>query len=204
MNIPTRQLPLGAGRRIPYDALVEYVESNGTGTGTAVVDTGYYPCDATTVYVDTLATADAMADFECAYVSEVDAFRLGAAANYGMFWDCGSGAGRWRITIASPTSNWWRGLRLRVSAGNRYLSEATTGYSVSASVVSFARKTRPLRMVARTGTRFYSGRIAESSVLIHDFTPCRVGTAGALYDRVSGTLFYSATSSPLIPGPDLP
>lgn len=56
-----------------------------------------------------------------------------------------------------------------------------------------------LAQTIRTG----GGRSANDAPA-RDLAPCRVGSAGALYDRVSGDVLYSATSTPLIPGPDLP
>ena len=50
--------------------------------------------------------------------------------------------------------------------------------------------------------RLSSLRVYAGSVLVRDLVPVRVGTAGALYDRVTGTVFRSATSTPLVAGPD--
>jgi hypothetical protein len=44
--------------------------------------------------------------------------------------------------------------------------------------------------------------IYENGIYIRDLVPVRVGTVGYLYDKVTGRLFGSATSTALVPGPD--
>ena len=50
--------------------------------------------------------------------------------------------------------------------------------------------------------RIYSCSIYDGSTLLRDFIPVRVGSVGALYDKVTDTVFRSATSTPLVAGPD--
>lgn len=52
-------------------------------------------------------------------------------------------------------------------------------------------------------------KLISESVIVRDFVPVRVGTAGFLYDRANPTggpsgngLYGSATSTPLVAGPD--
>lgn len=63
-------------------------------------------------------------------------------------------------------------------------------------------------LFARAGSmgctgNIFSATIYNGSTLIRDYIPVRVGTIGCLYDKVSGTVFYSSGSSDFTPGPDV-
>ena len=51
--------------------------------------------------------------------------------------------------------------------------------------------------------KIFSATIYNGSTLVRDYIPVRVGTVGCLYDKVSGTLFYSSGSSDFTAGPDV-
>lgn len=51
--------------------------------------------------------------------------------------------------------------------------------------------------------RVYWLQITQDSQLVFDFIPVRKGSVGFLYDRVSGLLFSSDTSTNFTPGPDV-
>jgi len=51
--------------------------------------------------------------------------------------------------------------------------------------------------------RFYKMRIWDGTTLVRDFVPCRIGTTGYLYDRVSQTLFGNIGTGEFVLGPDV-
>lgn len=51
--------------------------------------------------------------------------------------------------------------------------------------------------------RFWGGQIWDGTTLVRDFVPCRIGTTGYLYDRVSQTLFSNIGTGDFVLGPDV-
>ena len=51
--------------------------------------------------------------------------------------------------------------------------------------------------------RFYACQIWDGQTLVRDFVPCRIGTTGYLYDRVSQTLFSNIGTGDFVLGPDV-
>lgn len=189
MNIPTRQLPLGAGRRIPYDALCEYVES----TGAQRVLLGPVKTGRFSVVLSATVTS--------------------GAARYDMFFGTAniSGGGLTDRLICYNDSQAYT--RFSLFRGNAYARENIAYPTLTKTRQPFGlSQTMDLYLFHSPSFAAYDGRCRLRSfalwdaqdVLALDLAPCRVGSAGALYDRVSGSLFHSATSTPLNPGPDLP
>ena len=211
--IPTALHPFGARPSpLPYDALVEYVESDGT----QYVDTGILPTPTTLIDLDFMPQNNGVRPFGS------DDLRGGV---YRRFWVAVGGSGtNLQYNASTNSSN-----ILASNGGASILGVRTAIVAAGKSLTAFgSTRTAPSWTIATdngcsvglfAGHRFlsdgletwdvmasmrlYSCSIYADSVLRRDFAPCRVGTAGALYDRVSGTLYYSATSTSLIPGPDL-
>lgn len=57
--------------------------------------------------------------------------------------------------------------------------------------------------IANFNGRFWGGQIWEGTTLVRDFVPCRIGTTGYLYDRVSQTLFDNIGTGDFTLGPDI-
>lgn len=57
--------------------------------------------------------------------------------------------------------------------------------------------------IANFSGRFWGGQIWEGTTLVRDFVPCRIGTTGYLYDRVSQTLFSNIGTGDFTLGPDI-
>lgn len=188
-NIPTRQHPLGAGRRIPYDALCEYVES----TGAQYVLLG--PVKTGRFSVDLSATVTS------------------GAARYDMFFGTASIAGGGLTDRLICYNDAQAYARYSLFRGNAYARENIAYPTLTKTRQPFGlSQTMDLFLFHSPSFAAYDARCRLRSFalwdaldnLALDLAPCRVGSAGALYDRVSGTLYYSATSTALIPGPDLP
>ena len=203
-NIPTRQLPLGAGHGapLPYDSLVEYVES----TGAQYVDTGIYADPTTRVVADMEFT-----DASFTQTVGTKSTRNSGGGSFAMRLRAGV---TWLLLSYGVNGAQCDTLRhtFRLNGSGKsyvdaYGSNAKTSYAidpVNQTLCWFAYRGSGSTIESWARLRLYSMSISESDSLVRDLVPCRVGSAGALYDRVSGTLYYSATSTPLIPGHDLP
>jgi len=185
---------------LPYDAEVEYIES----TGTQWIDTGVTAASG-------LITVDALllttgTEMYCGY--------FGKAAS-----DAGSPFYKHRTMCYYE----------RRSA--RFLFEDGTANNVLGSGTTFRLQLdrRAWKLVPRTSSgsvdspfqlfsgpgtskghmRLYSFAIYDDTTLARDYIPVRVGQVGYLYDRANPTggpsgngLYGSATSTPLVAGPD--
>lgn len=190
---------LMAGKRLPYDAEVEYLES----TGTQYINTGIY------------ANNDTAVDVVCKYTQ---AFNDNAAVSM----DAGNNATR-AFTIeqynnriyfsfsnsttqnASLQSSW-----NQISASQSGL--IVNGTSVGVSQVPAFQCEYPLFMFCygRKGAPIIYGKwqiasckIYQNGVLVRDYIPVRVGSVGYLYDRVSGALFGNMGTGDFVVGPDI-
>ena len=199
-HIPTRQLPLGAGHGapLPYDALVEYVES----TGAQYVDTRAEPTSdivVETSFMRSVAVSGTAifgkASFDGGTVLRLysDVFqRAGYNAAHSTSVPVDT---NWHVVRSSATETIVDG----VSMSGKF-----TGNFAPGSLFIFAQRASMSAANVLSKSRISYFRLYMLGTLALDLAPCRVGSAGALYDRVSGTLYYSATSTALIPGPDLP
>ena len=196
---------------LPYDAEVEYVES----TGAQYVDTGWHP-SSNSIRMRIRAESrgapagTAVSGAELLSVSARWVFVL-----YGQSTDPSKVfplVGDWNnknsgFTFASGTV-----LDIDWSATATWttIEDGESGVRFSRtfdSAVDFRQNTVSLRLFQNAATqrakiRLVCCQIYDNGVLVRDFQPVRVGTEGALYDRVTGPVFRSDTSTPLVAGPD--
>lgn len=189
MNIPTRQLPLGEGRRIPYDALCEYVESSG----------------AQRVLLGPVKTGRFSVDLSATVTS--------GAKRYDMFFGTANIAGGGLTDRLVCYNDAQAYTRFSLFRGNAYARENIAYPTLTKTRIPFGlSQTMDLYLFHSPSFAAYDARCRLRSFalwdaqdnLVLDLAPVRVGTAGALYDRVSGTLYRSAASTALNPGSDLP
>lgn len=207
--LPTRMMPMGVGRRVdppPYDAEVEYVVNTG---GTQYVDTGIAFTLETVVRV-------LRGDF----ISHNGNYMVGEGANTGktrFFWNPTGTVIYARINENNASANASDTLR-NVEFGNLYVKDLDTNTMV-------AQRTKLTTLPKQSTLKIFSGttgtngrrdvwqckrvEIVVGGVTVRDFAPVRVGQTGYLYDRANPTggplgngLYGSATSTPLIAGPD--
>ncbi|MBR5607339.1 MAG: hypothetical protein IKW44_03040, partial [Bacteroidaceae bacterium] len=213
--IGARQIAFGrgAGKRKPYDAEVEYLES----TGTQYIDTGLN------------STADSFCDFEISF-RKTDlssssnkgsylapfGYRYGAFARYGI----------WGGT-ANSDSNLYVGIdnnnKVTMSKDIEWHSvKVENGVAVTIDGVSTAVGTGSVRgniglllfATINSASEASSYIVVPSQIayckiwntsgdLIRDFIPVRVGSVGYMYDRVSGQLFGNSGEGEFVLGPDV-
>lgn len=173
-------------KSLPYDAEVEYVES----TGAQYVDTGlgYF------------------ADFEIDIkLRESVSNRALGIANVNCMQRDSATNPNWKFTYNSSS------FVSDVSITQRHVMTWKSGnISCDGVVIGVKSKNFPSGTMSLfgAGTMAYPNIIYgcklynSNGVLVRDYQPVRIGSAGALYDRVSGDIYQSATATPLVAGPD--
>jgi len=203
---------------LPYDAEVEYVES----TGAQYVDTGVAPTptlslDCSGYFPNAVPGARfgsrVSATSECFYVLGVTS--NGVDVERFSFGSSGTGAQLQRYADPKPLRRFVLDAASK-SALLEYADGTSGAFSFSQSafagsypVFLLAANLNGEASFSITGTRLSACRILDGSTLVRDLAPVRVGTVGYLYDRANPTggplgngLYGSATSTPLVAGPD--
>ena len=178
---------LMAGKRLPYDAEVEYLEF----TGTQHIDSGinYFPdFDIDVLIPSGVPNVTLYSDIQ--HLLE----RKNASQPYWVVTAPESLlssvpiAGRHRVVFRNSV----------LTIDNTTIGTVGNRTSGSDTCLIFRRKGGS----AYKGT-LYSLKMWDSNgVLVRDFIPVRKGTVGYLYDRVSGKLFGNAGTGDFVLGPD--
>ena len=191
---------LMAGKRLPYDAEVEYLES----TGTQWIDTGKYGTANTVARISFSASAYTNAVFFGVFYANRVLFNFfirGANWSYLQL----------KNSSIQTTSYGALNTRYDLELGNNYIKDIFSGTVwVSGDTQAAYTTDRTLkwfyydRGASVTGKgKIYRSQIYESGVLVQDLIPVRKGTVGYLYDRVSGKLFGNAGTGAFGYGNDL-
>ena len=199
---------LMAGKRLPYDAEVEYLECAGTSSVFPYIDTGIVGSMDVTVSVRIWKSTKATN--ECAMGS----WDRGNTRCWPLYFNSNKyylGMGQLSHAFTEVTSEVWHDIALTKS-GNTFTYTADGAVvGQSSSTLTFA-STRTLYIGAMndTGNPFYyfCGRFAfvkiyVAGTLVRDYIPVRKGNAGYLYDRVSGALFGNAGTGDFVLGQDV-
>ena len=198
---------LMTGKRLPYDAEVEFLES----TGTQYINTGIKPGPNTRVEITFAMTT---------FTANCGLFGArGAAAadskSYNLFiinnrvarvrWDW-SGSGNYQTSQAETST---AATYVLGAAGGNITRDGTTLMSVSSSKTAIDYPLYIFNMnnvgspfSTGANARFWSVKIYEGQNLVFDGVSVRKGTVGYLYDRVSGKLFGNAGTGDFVLGPD--
>lgn len=193
-------------RKLPYDEEIDWIES----TGTQWIDTGVAPDSATTrvaarIYVP--ASDAVYAVFGSRTAVNVNAYNLFGYTNYGakpntFRFDFGYDTNSAKVqnyTESNIAAGWWN---LDLNGRALYMTNGSVSQTLNAQKTSAANP-YPVYLfsVNTSGTAWNASsvgircsfvRIWQGGVLVRDFVPVRIGAEGALYDRVSGTLFTNA------------
>lgn len=196
--IAARQIAFGGGKRKPYDAEIEYLES----TGTQYIDTGIIPDADTGIRI-------------CASrpVNTNDVYIAGLRNNNNQT--------RWCIGW-SNNSKWYWGYGVsyasyvdadKVDFRLNYLNDGkiiVEDFSTTLRKLTFVPAYN-IRLFGSAGVKgnytsaqvkIYSATITQGSRIILDLIPVRVGDVGYMYDRVSGQLFGNAGTGAFVLGSD--
>ena len=189
---------LMAGKRLPYDAEVEYLES----TGTQWIDTG--------IIVDSSITS-AQISLAPTNKSSGDNILFGSRdSGYGIYCFAGSSALRTRWggpTYVDISYSLGDVIDVNIHNGSVTVTNRATG-AYRSFAVGNVFKPYPLVIAGTaygssvqisTGVRLLRVKIGD----VRDFIPVRKGTVGYLYDRVSGKLFGNAGTGDFVLGQDV-
>ena len=198
---------LMSGKRLPYDAEVEYLES----TGTQYIDTGFKANTATTRLEASIEFTNPTSvqgvfgsrNRDTGNVASCNAFVL-ATNIFRPDWAAGSGGSLYNITISPNTI-----YEISITRGSLTINGEVHTYGSSDSVdqeYNFL-----LFNFSNAGSVFSNGlkgrlryaKIYSNGVLVRDYIPVRKGTVGYLYDRVSGKLFGNAGTGDFVLGQDV-
>ena len=200
MLIAARNAIMG-GKRLPYDAKVEYLES----TGTQWIDTEVKP------------SADLSTRLTFSYSKiekNVSAFgsRSSSTANdrYWINYDSNFevGYGEYNSTGVLTSENAVNtivfnevenGEHTFVINGRRFVCSGTPNQTVN--IIVFGRIVGAERYLS--AMRLYDMRMVLDGTLVRDFIPVRVGSVGYMYDRVTKQLFGNQGTGAFIVGPDV-
>lgn len=191
---------------LPYDAEVEWLES----TGTQWIDTGILP----TVDMSANITLSYQKDSAYpafgtrsqansqAFTAALDTYLISTASRYsGQFDDVSAN----HINFIKPNIGQKFSFYLSKEGGffdgimvNNYQSTPHT-FTPYGTCYLFGRNDS---QNTKASCRIYSFLLAINNILIRDFIPVRINTIGAMYDKISKTLFYNAGTGAFIVGPD--
>jgi hypothetical protein len=206
------------GAPLPYDAEVEYLES----TGTQWVDSGYYADGYTAVDAVMRLNADINSKFVVLFFgpSRNAVPCYWGQYNYGglpspnspLFFYCRQTSMRYTCWTPAAFSELVEWGAYHFSANSVTLNGRSLIYNNVPAERGALRVPSTLQIfgTATAGTvQIASMKIYDNGTLVRDFQPVRVGTVGYLYDRANPTggpsgngLYGSATSTPLVAGPD--
>ncbi len=182
---------------LPYDAKVEYIQGNGS----AWINPQY------------TTTSNSIITIDCQLSSIVAQKRIIGNITSGYFEIYINGSKKWsfasngRTYASSVTANTSRHtFKIDNVAAKGYIDNTavTIGRNAATYYGTAEIFTRHTATDNRTCSgKIYSCTIVNGTTLVRDYIPVRVGTVGCLYDKVSGTLFYSSGSSDFTPGPDV-
>ena len=193
-----------AGKRLPYDAEVEYLES----TGTQWIDTGVkitvdclfdfavaktrsnYNC----VFFGTRNSGDGVSDNLQCYLNSND---YNVSAEYNRI--------KLYTTSVLNTSNWDSGVVPVINQMYEFVGAycVPTMQTTTQTMPLFAFKTVNTLNTANCACRIGHWTVYTPSKVLRDFVPVRKGTVGYRYDRVSGKLFGNAGTGDFVLGPDI-
>lgn len=202
MGIITNRRRVMGGKPLPYDAVVEYLES----TGTQWIDTLFVPQQDDVRFI-----------IECSVEKPVNNIFVGMA-KYGsndfafnfykrssIYWWFGGKNGNFSATGLDHQ-------RLEVGVEIIYNGNLVTTVSPTTSFVGntsrlalFGQANRaiPTDALYKASGKIYSFSIYYGNQLQLDFIPVRVGQVGYMYDRVSKQLFGNSGTGAFIIGNDV-
>lgn len=197
----------GGGAPLPYDAEVEYLES----TGTQWIDTGYV-----------LRSGDSIScSFEILSNSSIGVL-LGSRQSANSM-NISSGIGNSFELICDYNNSSYSSYRATTSTRapvGRYTVVLSPTVRSIEGVLDVSNATVNADDFTTNGNclifygsgsfwttnkfvgKMYSFRMSHNGSLVRDFIPVRVGSEGAMYDRVSGQLFRNQGTGAFVIGPD--
>lgn len=201
---------LMTGKRLPYDAEVEYLETDRY----AFVNTGITPSNDVGFIVNfmcgglnranhIIGATDGVYRMEL-FVRTTNADTVNMAVYFGGEADHTSDGTAWYMRRASVAVNYLNS-RITEIDGTYLSSLGSFPTTIDRPIYLLGYNSNGAATVSRE-LRMYWAKISFGSSLVRDFIPVRVGSSanavGYMYDRVSGALFGNAGTGAFIIGPD--
>lgn len=190
------------GKRLPYNAEIEYLES----TGTQYINTGILPSKDLRTKVVQAFTGNFILKNSSVFGSRGQG-NSRYWANYDDGFEIGYGGYLKTSVVVHPNEICTIDFNY-IKNDSHYFSLNGIEYNVTGtpntqySIVLFGRvveNTAP----SLSPLRIYKVQFIRNNVLIGDLIPVRVGQVGYMYDKVSGQLFGNAGTGDFILGPDV-
>ena len=207
--IAARQIAFGkvAGKRLPYDVEVEYLES----TGTQYIDTGFTPdslcaINATIAWTNRPSVAYQMGvSIKNGLYQSL--FALQGGLNHVWYWDGTAGVDQITTpeklnTRISYEWNMYKGF-VRIDSSRKNIGQTEYTKCDGSFFVFVRNSVTTINPITNCFARCYGLTIEKESALVRDFIPVRKGNIGYMYDRVSGELFGNLGTGAFIIGPDV-
>jgi hypothetical protein len=186
---------LMAGKQLPYDAEVEFLQSTGTQyVDTGVLANGEFDFDymfRMNTFRDNTVGMGARSASQFLTALQINGARKFAFAYLGTVWTKGT----WNVSDIDYR------VQLHFHSGSQsgivndvvlFTDNNVGTESLNLPIYIFKRSNSGTETTYGLSGRFYFCKIWQNGVLVRDLIPVRVGTTGYMYDRVSGALFGNA------------
>lgn len=197
---------LMAGKRLPYDAEVEYLES----TGTQYINTGILPANNMSFDCAMMFTELTSGDHAVLDSRSSGGTRFQMAHTYANKWTVAIGGSYDANGLAVSTNTFYQlhgeasnGQTLTLFANGSQVATLTATGGISTIPIYALARNLGANVDAYSKARIYSLKIYVNGALVQDLIPVRKGTVGYLYDRVSGKLFGNAGTGDFQYGQDV-
>ena len=203
---------LMAGKRLPYDAEVEYLES----TGTQWIDTGLPGVDGYTFKADFMYTSlysgyNYLAGSGVSSSSRVYFTRRGKGdgsdSYFRLTYNISSNAPQQSVNInewVSVTSIAEKGHQEVIVNGlTVYTSSLSSPVETLQNIFLFCASYGESATTGQCAAKLRRAQFFYNNTLVRDYIPVRKGTVGYLYDRISGKLFGNAGTGDFQYGQDV-
>lgn len=210
MGIVTNRRRVMGGKPLPYDSVVEYLES----TGTQWIDTMYVPQSTTSIDILVKIISAPNAFSPLAYCGDLYYSRntFGAAFNknatrlnlyYGTKYNVYCGV----VNVGDEVQfmmNINNATLINITTSNTYNVSIGGTYQIGSRTLYLLNgNTNTADLKKPSSMQIKSAVLKENNTLVRDFIPVRVGQVGYMYDRVSRQLFGNAGTGAFIVGPDV-
>ena len=207
MGVIVNRRRVYGGKKLHYDAEIEYLES----TGTQYINLSFGFAETDEVYtvfsVDTSMIDDKYMISPEQWNDNNNRFAMGVfkSGNQSSKFACAFGNVSTDHTQLNPLTlndgeihSW--------SYKNNYFSITDLGIGKDVSSYTFGRETKNLKLFygynSNTKGKMQSYKHVKDGVVVVELIPVRVGNVGYMYDKVSGQLFGNAGTGEFILGPD--
>lgn len=183
-----------AGKVLPYDAEVEYLES----TGTQWIDTGINLREVVTVSATVSISKHVTANSALfgAFFDNANAPKLQVYVNGQNRW--GNVNSTYYTYDGVPTGQ-------NITLNSDYTISATTKapQASDATIYIFMRNNNTGSNLPFDGLRLHDFVAMRNDITLRRYIPVRVGQVGYMYDKVSGQLFGNQGTGAFVVGPDV-